>query len=63
MTLDEAIKHFGNGNRLCRALGLTRANITDWHNKGYIPLVSQLRMERITKGILKAEDDHHDEIL
>lgn len=56
MSIDEAIKYFGNGNKLCNALGLSRANITDWRNKGYIPMIQQLRLEKLTSGELKADE-------
>lgn len=57
MTLEQAIKYFGNGNKLCKALCIERSNITDWRNKGYVPMIQQLRLEKLTKGALMADKD------
>lgn len=62
MTLKEAIEYFGNGNSLCNVLNIERQNITNWRKKGSIPMYQQYRLERITKGELKA-DKENDPIL
>ncbi len=38
------------------ALDINRANVYLWKQRGGIPFIQQLRIERISKGILKAED-------
>ena len=55
MTLDEAIKYFGTGYKLCKVLGIHKSNITGWRNKGYIPELQQRRIEQLTKGELKCD--------
>ena len=55
MTLDEAIKHFGSGWRMCQELGLKSQNFTYWKKKNRIPLVQQLIIERMTDGLLEAD--------
>ena len=57
MSIDEAIAYFGNGNKLCKALKISRTNITNWRKIGYIPLFQQYRLERITKSELRADKD------
>lgn len=56
MTLEQAIKYFSCGSRLCDAVGVTRQNITAWRRKGYIPYLHQLRLQVMTNGALIAED-------
>ncbi len=55
MTLDEAIKYFGTGYKLCKALKIARTNITNWRSCGHIPELQQRRLEELTNGALKAE--------
>lgn len=55
MTLDDILKHFGNGNKFEIATGLSHANIRNWRKRGYIPWFSQIKLEHISKGQLKAD--------
>lgn len=55
MGIEESVKFFGSGNKLCKALGLARQNLTDWRRKGYIPMIQQMRLERVTEGKLRAD--------
>jgi len=61
MGIEESVKFFGSGNKLCKALGLTRQNLTDWRRKGYIPMIQQMRLERVTGGKLKSDKEQADE--
>jgi hypothetical protein len=55
MTLEDLKSYFINGNQFEAKTGLSHVN---WHNwfkkKGYIPIGSQRRIEKITQGALKA---------
>ena len=55
MTIDEAIKAFGTGYKLCHALGIKRQNLTAWRRQGYIPELQQRRIEDLTGGKLLAD--------
>lgn len=57
MTLKEAIDHYkGNQAALARAIGYTPASVNNWLARGaQIPLVAQLRIQKATKGKLKAD--------
>jgi predicted site-specific integrase-resolvase len=55
MGIEESVNFFGSGNKLCKALGLARQNLTDWRRKGYIPMIQQMRLERVTEGKLRAD--------
>lgn len=57
MTLEEVIKKFNNGNRLCKALGIHRQNFTYWRKIGFIPIMAQRKIEMLTEGELKASFD------
>ena len=52
MKFEDALKHYGSRNRIAKALGCTRQNITRWAFDG-IPLVQQYRLEELTGGKLK----------
>lgn len=54
MDLKDALQHFGSRNKLAKALGCTRQNITRWEWDG-IPRVRQYEIERLTEGKLKAD--------
>jgi hypothetical protein len=58
MTLDDLKKEYGNGNKFEIETGLSHTNWFHWFKKyGFIPIHSQLRIEQITKGKLKASLD------
>lgn len=56
MTIEQAVLHFGSGYKLCKALALKQQNYTRWKREGRIPFAQQMRIEKITKGILIADD-------
>lgn len=63
MTLDDLKKEFKTSYEFRKRTGMSHANWTYWCNKvGYIPIVSQLKIERLTEGKLKAslEDVPHE---
>lgn len=55
------LEHFGgNQSAVARFLGITRASVNGWPD--LIPEVSALRLERLTKGKLKANAALYDAI-
>lgn len=52
MTIEEAIKYFGNLNRVCKALNIAPQNMTKWKKGGYIPMLQQYRLAKLTNGAL-----------
>lgn len=52
MTKDQAIKHFGSGAKVADALKITRQAVSNWVD---VPLLQQVRLQKITRGKLKAE--------
>ncbi len=57
MTLDELKKKFQNGNRFEIETGMSHVNWANWFRRGYVPIESQRKLERITKGKLIASLD------
>jgi hypothetical protein len=53
MTLQEALNYFGNGNRMAKALKVSRNAVYKWD--GIIPIKRQLQIQFLTKGELKAD--------
>jgi hypothetical protein len=52
MDLKDAVSHFGSANKLAKALGIARQNVTRWVRDG-IPELQKYRIEEITQGKLK----------
>ena len=52
MDLKDAVRHFGSQNKLAKALGLARQNVTRWVHDG-IPELQKYRIEELTQGKLK----------
>lgn len=52
MTLDQAIRHYGNRNRLAQVLGVSRQAVCAWRT---IPPLRQLQIQSATRGRLKAD--------
>lgn len=58
MLLEELQKHYRNSYDFELKTKMSHVNWINWEAKGYIPLVSQLKVERITKGFFKASFGH-----
>jgi hypothetical protein len=61
MLLADVLKYFGNGYGFEKSTGLSHANINYWTKLGYIPIVSQMKIEKRTDGALKADMEHTNE--
>jgi len=55
MKFTDALEFYGSRNKIAKAIGCTRQNITRWAYDG-IPLLQQYRLEEITGGKLKRVD-------
>ena len=54
MTIDEVLEYYGTAHRMERKHGLSHNNINNWRKYGYIPITTQMKIERLTEGDLKA---------
>lgn len=53
MELEDVLKEFGTGYKLCKLLNIKIQNISHWKKQGYIPEIQQRRIEDISKTGLK----------
>ena len=58
MTLDEVIKYYGSGYNMQKIHGLSHTSLSNRKKYGYIPILMQIKIERLTKGKLKASLNH-----
>jgi ParB-like chromosome segregation protein Spo0J len=55
MTPEQVIKHFGTQELAAQALGFRQSAVSNWLARGKVPPISQLKLEIITDGKLKAD--------
>jgi hypothetical protein len=58
MTLDEVKTYFGSSYRFSKETGFAHNNFINWRKKGYIPFLTQGKIEEMTNGNLKADYAH-----
>jgi hypothetical protein len=54
MTLQEAIDHFGTAYQINKAVKVSYNTVNNWKKLGYIPIHTQIKIEKATNGALKA---------
>lgn len=57
MTLEEIKNHFGTARNFMMKTGMCHSNFHKWQKKGYVPRLTQQRIEEITQGLLKADNN------
>ena len=55
MTLKELDEHFGTTYKFKLKTGLSHTNWLYWRKLGYIPIEAQMKLEKLTDGILMAD--------
>jgi hypothetical protein len=58
MKLDEVKKYFNTGYNLNKLTGMSHVSMLNWQKLGYVPIVSQMKIQSITHGELKADLEH-----
>ena len=58
MTIDDIKKHFGSAFDFHRATGMSHANYYHWADYGYIPINTQIKIQKLTNGVLRADYNH-----
>lgn len=56
MTLDQAVSHYLTARAMAHALGIKPHTVSEWKD-GLIPPVHQMRLESLTRGALRADDE------
>lgn len=55
MTPEIVVRHFGTQVKAAKALGITQPSVSNWLSRGAVPPLQQFRIEKLTRGKLKAE--------
>lgn len=55
MTINDLKEYYGSGYRFNKDTHMSASSFMNWNNRGYIPWGSQLIIERLTEGKLKAD--------
>lgn len=58
MTFQDIETYFGNSNRFEIETGMSHTNWINWRKYGYVPILSQLKIQFKTNGALKADLAH-----
>jgi hypothetical protein len=61
MTIDEVYNYFGSWRKVAVVGGFSENTPRNWRRLGYIPANAQVRLERLSEGVLKfrTEDTGH----
>lgn len=57
MTINDVLIHFRTSYNMGVVTGISFSNVQYWKKIGFIPYKMQLRLEKLTKGVLKASID------
>lgn len=57
MTVEEVLSYYGSSYKFHKQTPFSHATFFQWKKKGRVPLLSQLKLERLTEGKLKANMD------
>lgn len=52
----DVLKHYKSKYRFAKETGFAPASLGNWIKRGFIPIPSQLLLERRTNGLFKAEE-------
>lgn len=58
MTFEEIRDHYYTGYNFHKETGMSAVSFRNWKQWGYIPIMSQVKIQRITKGKFKVSYDH-----
>jgi len=56
MTYEEVINHFGSAYRVAKMLGISKQSVGKWLERGFVPLLRQHQLEKLSNGKLKIDD-------
>lgn len=58
MKIEDVMVYFGSARGMERQIGISHSSMTNWRERGYIPIETQLRIQRLTEGMLQADLSH-----
>lgn len=62
MRISDVMEYFGSARSMARRIGISHSSMKNWRDRGYIPIETQVRIERLTEGQLKADLEHCDKV-
>jgi len=57
MKTDDVYQFFGSAWKAACAIGIAKQSFSNWIRRGFIPFKSQIKIEKITKGKLRAREE------
>lgn len=54
MTIEEVLGYYGTPHAAEKKHSLAHQNFRNWKRLGYIPITTQMKIEKLTNGVLKA---------
>lgn len=54
MTPKDIEKYYKTGYNFHQKTGMSQMTYSNWRKWGYVPIASQIKIQQLTKGILKA---------
>lgn len=58
MRLEDVLNYYGTAYEMEKKHKLAHQNVSNWKRLGYIPIMTQMKIERLTNGELKADLSH-----
>lgn len=58
MKIDDVITYYRNAYQFSKRTKMSINNIRNWKKMGHIPIASQVKIEKISNGVLKANLEH-----
>ncbi len=58
MKPQDVLEYFGSGYQFGKKSGMTRNSLRNWRKWGFVPIASQIKLQKLTKGVLKADIDY-----
>ncbi len=58
MTPKDIKKYYKTGYKFSKETGMSQSSLVNWVKWGYVPLVSQAKIEQLTEGKLKSDWEH-----
>jgi DNA-binding transcriptional regulator Cro len=58
MKIEDVMMYFGSARGMERKIGISHASMKNWRDRGYIPIETQVRIQRLTEDALMADLSH-----
>lgn len=55
MTPQNVYDHYGSTHKFNKETGISKSLLSYWIKRGYVPLQAQVKLYKLTKGVLKID--------